>query len=460
MFSSINPADGQQIASYEPHGEAEVGRVLDEAVAAQAKWRAEPMEQRCAALTRVGAALREGRDKFAHLISTEMGKPLAEARAEIEKSAWCCNFYAENAQRFLADETVEASAADSRIVYDPLGVVLAIMPWNYPYWQFFRFFAPAIAAGNGVVLKHASNVSGCALAIEQLVHGAGVPSALSRSLLIESKRVAGLIADRRIAAVTLTGSTAVGQLVAAEAGRHIKKQVLELGGTDPFIVLADADIARAAEFAARSRFQNAGQSCIAAKRFIVEHSVADEFVERLTGHARALKLGDPLEDGTQMGPIAREDLRDELHAQVERSISEGAKLVLGGGPLAGPGAFYQPTILDHVTTDMAACREEIFGPVAPVIRVANVDDAIALANDTDYGLAAALWTSDIERANGLARRIEAGAVFINGMSASDVRLPFGGIKKSGYGRELGVYGIREFTNIKTVCVGAPPARSE
>lgn len=452
MFTSINPATGETFARYDSHTDAQVDAVLDGAVAAQALWRERPLGERAGFLLRVGAALKARKAEFARLITLEMGKPLADAEAEIEKSVWCCEFYAEHAPHFLADEPATTNAADSRVVFDPLGVVLAVMPWNYPFWQFFRFFAPAIAAGNGTILKHASNVSGCALAIDEALRDAGLPEGLSRSLLVESRRVAGLIADDRIAAVTLTGSTAVGQLVAAEAGRHIKKQVLELGGTDPFIVLADADVARAAEIGVKARFQNAGQSCIAAKRFIVEEAVADRFVAEFTARVRAIRLGDPLAEGTQMGPMARADLRDELHEQVRRSLAEGAELVLGGAPVEGPGAYYQPTVLDRVTTGMATCREEIFGPVAPIIRVADADEAIRLANDTEYGLGAALWTSDLDRASRLARRIEAGAVFVNSLVASDPRVPFGGIKKSGYGRELGAFGIREFTNIKTVCM--------
>jgi len=457
MFTSINPATGDEIARYESHSAEQVDAALTAAVAAQRKWRERDVGERAAFLPRVGEALRARKAEFARLITSEMGKPLAEAEAEIEKSIWCCDFYAEHAPAFLADEPAVTNAVDSRVVFDPLGVVLAVMPWNYPFWQFFRFFAPAIAAGNATILKHASNVSGCALAIEQALLDAGLPHGLSRSLLVESRRVAGLIGDDRIAAVTLTGSTQVGQIVAADAGRHIKKQVLELGGTDPFIVLADADVTRAAEIGAKARFQNAGQSCIAAKRFIVEDRIADRFVAEFTERVRAIRLGDPMQPGTQMGPMARTDLRDELHEQVRRSLAEGAELVLGGAPMEGPGAFYQPTILDHVNTGMAACREEIFGPVAPIIRVRDADEAITLANDTEYGLGAALWTGDLDRAAKLARRIEAGAVFVNSLVASDPRVPFGGIKKSGYGRELGSFGIREFTNIKTVCTSPASA---
>ncbi|MFC5066592.1 NAD-dependent succinate-semialdehyde dehydrogenase [Flaviflagellibacter deserti] len=453
MFVSINPANGLELARYETHSAAGVDQALDQAVAAQKEWRRQKLTVRSATLRRVASVLRLKKEDLARLITQEMGKPIVEAEGEIEKCAWTCEFYAEHAPRFLCDEIVPSNATESRVVFDPLGVVLAVMPWNYPFWQFFRFFAPAMAAGNGAVLKHASNVPGCALAIENVLKEAGVPTGLSRSLLVESSRVAALIADPRIAAVTLTGSTPVGAAVAAEAGKHLKKQVLELGGTDPFIVLADADIELAAQVGARARFQNVGQSCIAAKRFIVDESVADTFVAALTKQVAALKVGDPMDRSTQIGPIARADLRDGLHKQVEQSLSEGAAVLLGGKAIDGPGAFYAPTLLDHVKSDMTACREEIFGPVAPIVRVRDTDTAIAVANDTEYGLGAALWTRDIARAHVLSHEIEAGAVFINGMVASDARIPFGGIKKSGYGRELGEFGIREFTNIKTVWVG-------
>jgi len=457
MFLSINPVDGSEFARYAPTSPADVDAALDAAVAAQKAWRRQPMIVRAAALRRLAKLLRARKDTFAKLITMEMGKPIVEAEGEIEKSAWTCDFYAEHAARFLADEIVPSNATESRVVFDPLGVVLAVMPWNYPFWQYFRFLAPALAAGNGAILKHAANVPGCAMAIEEIMKESGLPTGLSRVLLIESSRVSDLIADDRIAAVTLTGSTAVGQIVAAQAGKHLKKQVLELGGTDPFIVLADADIALAAQVGVRARFQNVGQSCIAAKRFIVEEKVADAYIAAFNDHVRALKVGDPMDRATQIGPLARIDLRDGLHEQVERCIAEGARVAIGGDKLPGTGAYYAPTVLDGVLPEMTACREEIFGPVAQILRAPDAETAIAIANDSEYGLGAALWTSDIARAHALAHDIEAGAVFINGMVASDARIPFGGIKKSGYGRELGVYGIREFTNIKTVWVGPAQA---
>jgi succinate-semialdehyde dehydrogenase / glutarate-semialdehyde dehydrogenase len=458
-IDSINPATGKVIASFEEHGPDIIERALDEAVKAQRSWAQVPVAKRVELLTKAGAILRARKSEYAALITSEMGKPIIEAEAEIEKCAWNCDFYAGKAEEFLAPELVASNATESSVVFDPLGVVLAIMPWNYPFWQLFRFLAPAFAAGNGAILKHASNVPQCALAIEQVVREAGAPEGLFRALLIGPSRVEGLIADPRIAAVTLTGSTEVGSLVASQAGRQIKKQVLELGGSDAFIVLADANVEEAAAVATRARFLNVGQSCIAAKRFIVEESVADAFVTALCAHVSSLVIDDPMGRETSIGPMARANLRDDLHSQVERSIAAGAELRAGGKPVDGPGYFYEPTVLDRVTPAMAAFSEETFGPAASVIRVRDADEAIELANATEFGLGAALWTGDIDRARQLARRIEAGAVFVNGMVASDPRLPFGGIKKSGYGRELGVYGIREFTNIKSVWIGPAQDKS-
>lgn len=457
MIVSTNPATGDEIARYEEHGAPEIEFALDGAARAQAHWRLVPVNSRVELLRKMGVVLRSRRDALALLITSEMGKPILEARAEIEKCAWNCDFYAENAPAYLADESLPSAATESYAVFDPLGVVLAIMPWNYPFWQFFRFAAPALAAGNGIILKHANNVPGCALAIEGIMKEAGCPEGLFRTVLVQSDKVAGLIEDARIAAVTLTGSTEVGSIVAARCGKELKKQVLELGGSDPYIVLADADVRRAAEVAVKARFINVGQSCVNAKRFIVEKRVADEFVEHLSAGAQALKIGDPTSAEIQIGPLARADLCRTLHGQVERSLAQGASLRTGGSIVDRPGYFYAPTVLDHVTPDMAAFREETFGPVAAVIRVEGAEDAVRLANQTEFGLGAALWTADMAKGRKLARQIDAGAVFINGMVASDPRLPFGGIKKSGYGRELGVYGIREFVNIKTLWIG--PARA-
>ena len=455
MISSINPATGAVVAEFDEHTDAQVERMLHDAVTAQKRWARQPIEARAAVLTAVAGVLRARKAEYARLITTEMGKPLAEAEAEIEKCAWTCDHYAQHGPGYLADMPV-ASNAESYVVYDPLGVVLAVMPWNYPFWQFIRFAAPALVAGNGAILKHANNVPQCALALQQALVDAGVPAGLMSTVLIASSRVKALIEDPRIAAVTLTGSTAVGKQVAAQAGGVLKKQVLELGGSDPFIVLADADVAAAARTAVKARFGNCGQSCVSSKRFIVEDTVADAFVAAFVAHTRELVVGDPLDPRTTIGPMARPSLVADLDSQVQRSIAAGARLLVGGAARPGPGCYYEPTILDGVTPGMAAAIEETFGPAAAILRVRDADEAIALANATEFGLAAALWTGDLARARRLVREIEAGAVFVNGQVVSDARLPFGGIKQSGYGRELGAAGAREFTNTKTVWIG--PAR--
>jgi acyl-CoA reductase-like NAD-dependent aldehyde dehydrogenase len=453
MPQSVNPATGELIADYAFHTAAQVDTALTSAVAAQREWRRTPIAQRLPLLSALARELRADADGFARAITREMGKPIAEARAEVEKSAVTLDHYAASSERYLAPEVIGSNATESSVVFEPLGVVLAIMPWNYPFWQFFRFAAPAFAVGNGAILKHASNVPGCATLIAEVVQRAGAPAGLFSSLLLPSSEVAGLIADDRIAAVTLTGSSDVGAIVAAQAGAALKKQVLELGGSDPFIVLADADLDTASTMAVKSRFNTAGQSCVNAKRFLVDERVADRFVEKFVEKARALVLGDPEDEATAIGPVARGDLRDTLHDQVLRSVGAGAVLRLGGEPADRPGYYYPPTILDRVTPGMAAFTEETFGPVAAVTRVSGADEAVELANRSEYGLGAALWTADLDQARRLVPRIDAGAVFVNGMVASDARLPFGGIKRSGYGRELSGYGIREFANVKTVWFG-------
>lgn len=453
MIVSVNPATGAELARFEAHDSAAVESALAAAAKAQSQWRLVPVTARVDLLRRMAQALRADKARLAQLVSIEMGKPLAEAASEVEKCAWNCEFYAEQAPGFMADQTVVSNASESAVVFEPLGVILAIMPWNYPMWQFFRFAAPALAAGNGIILKHANNVPQCALAIEDVMKAAQCPEGLFKALLIEPDLVEGMINDRRIAAVTLTGSTQVGRIVASQAGKALKKQVLELGGSDPFIVLADADLEKAAEVAVRARFVNVGQSCVAAKRFLVVESVADRFVELFVARAQNLKVGDPLESGVTIGPMARANLRNELHGQVERTLAAGGTLKLGGQPLPGPGYFYPPTVIDNVTPAMPSFREETFGPVASIIRVRDEEEAIALANDTEFGLGAVIWSSNIARAKQLARRIDSGIVYINGMVGSDPRLPFGGIKNSGYGRELGDFGLKEFVNVKTVWVG-------
>lgn len=453
MPRSVNPATEATIATYDEHTQDQVETALAAAASAQRAWRATNIAERLPLLTAIARELRADRESFARLITSEMGKPVTEARAEIDKSAWTLEHYAEHAARYLAAQVVTSAATESSIVFEPLGVLLAVMPWNYPCWQFVRVLAPALAAGNGVLLKPAGNVSGCALRLAEILRRAGAPAGLCTSLLVGPDAVADLIADDRVAAVTLTGSTRVGAIVAAQAGAHLKKHVLELGGSDPFIVLADADLKAAATVAVRSRFNTTGQSCVNAKRFIVDERVADEFAELVVDAAAALVVGDPGEETTQIGPLARADLRDALHDQVLRTVGAGGILRLGGSPVDGPGFYYPPTIIDHVTPAMAAFTEETFGPVAAVTRVGGAAEAIELANRTDYGLAATLWTADLDEARRLVPLIDAGAVFVNGQVASDPRLPFGGIKKSGYGRELGGYGIREFVNVKTVWIG-------
>ena len=453
MIYSINPATEEQIQTFTAHSPAEVEQALAHVAAAQKQWAQRSVAERTPLLRQVAKLLRERKAEYGALITLEMGKPVNEAEGEIEKCAWNCEFYADKATEYLGDEVVPSSATLSKVVYDPLGVVLAVMPWNYPFWQVMRFAAPALAAGNGVVLKHANNVPQCALAIAQLLRDAGAPEGLFATLLVEASEVKGLIEDRRISAVTLTGSTPVGKLVASQAGAVLKKQVLELGGSDAFIVLADADIELAAKSAVKARFQNVGQSCISAKRFIVVDAVVDQFTERFCHYTAELKVGNPMQRDVTIGPLARANLRDDLHDQVQRSVAQGAKLLMGGKFVDGPGFFYEPTVLGDVTSDMAAGCEETFGPAAAIMRVKDTEAAIALANSLDYGLGAGLWTQNVEEGAKLARRIEAGAVFINGLVASDPRYPFGGIKQSGYGRELGVHGAREFTNIKTVWIG-------
>jgi succinate-semialdehyde dehydrogenase/glutarate-semialdehyde dehydrogenase len=458
-IQTINPATSEVIESFEPFSANQVDDALEQARQAFRQWRECSFAERGGHLRQVASALRARKAELARLMTTEMGKPITESEAEVEKCAWTCEHFAEYAEQFLQNESIATNATASYVQFVPLGVVLAVMPWNYPLWQVFRFAAPGLMAGNTVVLKHASNVSRSALEIERLFRDAGAPEGVFRTVLVPGSEVERLIADPRVAAVTLTGSTPAGQSVAAAAGRAIKKAVLELGGSDAFIVLGDADLAGAAAMATRARFQNSGQSCIAAKRFIVVEAVAEEFERTFVDEARKLKVGDPLDRATQVGPVARDDLREALADQVRRSVEMGAQVALGGESLPGKGCFYAPTILTRVTPDMPVFREETFGPAAAVIRARDAEDAIALANDSDFGLGGNLWTRDLEHARRLARRLESGAVFINGMTASDPRLPFGGVKSSGYGRELSVFGIREFVNVQTIWIG-PPTSSQ
>jgi succinate-semialdehyde dehydrogenase/glutarate-semialdehyde dehydrogenase len=449
---SISPATGEVLERFDETGAAELDRTLTAARDAFLEWRTEPFASRAQKMKAAARVLRERVATYARTMSLEMGKPIVQGEAEIEKCALTCDYYADHAEAFLAIQPRETDASRSYVRFDPLGPVLAVMPWNFPFWQVFRFAAPALMAGNVGILKHASNVPRCALQIEEVFRDAGFPRGVFSTVLIGSSAVASLIADRRIVAVTLTGSEGAGRNVAEHAGRELKKTVLELGGSDPFIVLADADLAAAVKSAADARLINSGQSCIAAKRFIVVDAVADAFIERFLRELSARTVGDPLDRTTQVGPQAREDLRDSLHEQVEESIKRGARRLLGGEIPAGKGAFYPPTLLTAVEQGMPAFDEETFGPVAAVIRAKDETDAVRLANDSTFGLGASLWTRDRERAERLAAAIEAGSVFVNGVVKSDPRLPFGGIKRSGYGRELSEYGIREFVSIKTVWI--------
>ena len=452
-IQSINPATGEVLKTFEPYSITQVEQALQEASKAFKRWRVTSFDERAVLFHRAASYLRDHKEELARLATLEMGKPIVEAEAEVEKCALNCDFYADNAERFLADQPIETNATSSYVEFQPLGVVLALMPWNYPFWQVFRFAAPALMAGNTAVLKHASNVSICALKIEHIFEESGFPQGIFRTVLVPGAETGSLIADRRIAAVTLTGSDVAGVAVASASGQVLKKNVLELGGSDAFIVLEDADLDGAAQMAVKARFQNTGQSCIAAKRFIVVESVAKAFEQKFVEAAKQLTLGDPLQRETQIGPMARGDLRDALDQQVSTSVTMGARVLLGGRPLEGRGYFYEPTIITQVTTEMPMFCEETFGPAAAVIYARDGEHAIELANESDYGLGGNLWTSDIERGRRLARDLESGGVFINGMTASDPRLPFGGIKRSGYGRELSSYGIREFVNIQTVWIG-------
>lgn len=453
MQTSINPATGEIIKQYKFHAPEQVAQAIANAHACYESWSRVPVSQRAATLPKVADALLAKKDAYARLISAEMGKPLAQGIAEIEKCASTARYFAENAPRFLADEPVASEYKKSYVAFRPLGIILGVMPWNFPFWQVLRFALPSIAAGNVALLKHASNVPGCALAIEEVFKEAGLPEHIFQSLLIPGNRVEEVIADPRVAAVTLTGSTPAGKSVAAAAGKYLKKTVLELGGSDPYLILADADIEHAVKTCAQARLFNAGQSCVSAKRLIVVPQVKEKFEQGLLEIFKAQKTGDPFDAATTVGPMSRADLRDELHGQVQRSIQAGARCLLGGEKPQGKGAFYPPTILADVKKGMAAYEEEFFGPVAIIIPARDEEDAIRVANDSPFGLGGAVFSKDIARAEKIAReRIESGTVVVNMMVRSDARLPFGGVKDSGYGRELSHFGLREFVNIKTVVV--------
>ena len=450
---SVNPATEKIFGSYALHSRKEIEAILAEVQQTFQSWRREDFSVRSGLMKNAAEYLRRNKKKFATLITLEMGKPIMESAGEVEKCAWNCDYYADHAESFLAAEPRSSSAAESYVQYMPLGVVLAIMPWNFPFWQVFRFAAPALMAGNTAILKHASNVPQCALAIEEVFRESGFPANAFRTLFVRGSDTAQLIEHPAVAAVTLTGSETAGAQTASCAGRSLKKTVLELGGSDPFIVFADADLDAAVNAGVKARFQNTGQSCIAAKRFIVVESVFREYEHRFVDAVRALKMGDPLEYSTQVGPLARPEFLEDLERQISQSVRQGAQIILGGKRCGQKGFFFEPTVLTNVLPEMPAGSEEVFGPVAAMIKATNTDDAINIANRTSFGLGSSLWTADMAAARDLACRIEAGQVFINGLVASDPRLPFGGIKRSGYGRELSELGIREFTNIQTVWIG-------
>lgn len=448
---SRNPATDEPIATYAFQTAEEVERLLVENNAAFRLWRATPMSERVVAYRRLSAILRERSDSLAGIITAEMGKTLAAARAEVEKCAATIDWIADNGPAILADEPVSVENDDRvHVSYLPVGSILAVMPWNFPLWQVIRASGPIMLSGNGFILKHAPNVMGSAYALQDAYEGAGFPAGLFANLITDNETVAQVIEDDRVAAVTLTGSMRAGSAVASIAGKALKKSLLELGGSDAFIVLADANIDLAVKAGIEARFQNAGQVCLAAKRFILEKPIAEEFTQKFIAAVSQLKIGDPLDPRNNVGPMARKDLRDELHQQVERTLSAGATLLLGGKKVEGSGNFYEPTVLGNVTPGMAAFDEETFGPVAAITIADNVEHAILLANTSDYGLGGNLWTSDLTRAQRIARRLETGGVFINGFSATNARIPVGGVKKSGYGRELSHFGLREFTNAQAV----------
>jgi succinate-semialdehyde dehydrogenase / glutarate-semialdehyde dehydrogenase len=461
-LTTVNPATGEVLATIEPHTTEQVEARVAKAHSAWQRWRATTFAERAFIMTKAAELLEKERGELGRLMSREMGKPIRAAMDETAKCASACRYYAKNAERHLSRRDVLTEDKESFVLYQPIGIVLAVMPWNFPFWQVFRFAAPALMAGNIGLLKHASNVPQCALAIEDVLRRAGVPEGVFQTLLIGSSAVAPLIADARVAAVTLTGSEGAGRDVGARAAREIKKSVLELGGSDAFIVMPSAPLDEAVATAVRARTVNNGQSCIAAKRFIVHETIYDEFARRFTKGMQSLRIGDPLDERTEIGPLATPKILEDLDDQVRRTIAAGARALTGGRRVERPGNFYEPTVLSNVPEDSPAAREELFGPVAPLLRVRDATDALRVANATSFGLGAAAWTSEAKERDRFIDELESGTVAINGMVASDPRLPFGGIKRSGYGRELSEEGIREFVNIKTVRIvpGAVSTRTE
>jgi succinate-semialdehyde dehydrogenase/glutarate-semialdehyde dehydrogenase len=453
-IATINPATGEEVKTFEPLGEEEIDRKLSLAAETFREYRKTSFEERSRMLLRAAEILEEEAEDLGRLMTREMGKTLAAATAEAQKCARGCRYYAENAQKMLADEEVELEGAKAFIRYQPLGPVLAVMPWNFPFWQVFRFAAPALMAGNVGLLKHASNVPQCALAIEDIIHRAGFPEGAFQTLLISSSQVQAVIDDPRVRAATLTGSEGAGRQVASEAGENIKKTVLELGGSDPFIVMPSAELDEAVNMAVTSRTLNNGQSCINAKRIIVHQEIADEFERRYVESMEALRVGDPMDEDTDMGPLATPEILHDVDSQVRKSVEAGARVLTGGEPMEGPGNFYPPTVITDIPKGSPAYEEEIFGPVASLFRAGDIDEAIAIANDTSFGLGSSSWTNDPDEQERFVNEIEAGMVYINRMTESTPEVPFGGVKNSGYGRELSVFGIREFVNAKTVWIDA------
>jgi succinate-semialdehyde dehydrogenase/glutarate-semialdehyde dehydrogenase len=451
-IATINPATGELLKSFEPLSDVEMEEKLRLSAETFCAYRRTSFDARSRMFLRLAGLLDAEKNRFSRLITTEMGKPLQAAVREIDKCVRGCRYYAEAAEGFLADEIVPTGAHTSYVRYEPLGPVLAVMPWNFPFWQIMRVAAPALIAGNVLLLKHASNVPQCALMVEEVFRRAGFPEGAFQTLLIGSEEVARVIADTRVVAVTLTGSEAAGSNVAASAGKHIKKSVLELGGSDPFIVMPSADMEEALKTAVRARTLNSGQSCIAAKRFIIAEEIYDEFERGFVAGLERLRVGDPFDEKTEIGPLATEQVLRDLEAQVQSLLAAGARLVLRGGRLSRPGFYYAPCVLTEIPKGAPAAREELFGPVAMLFRVRNIEEAIRIANDTSFGLAASAWTNLEAERTRFVEEIEAGSVFINGMAASDLRLPFGGVKHSGYGRELGAHGLREFVNVKTIWI--------
>jgi len=452
-MTAINPATAEEIKSYHKNTSQEIEQIILAAHKAFLNWKKTSFSERSAYLKKAGQVLRENTDEYARLMAEEMGKTINEGRAEANKCAWVCDYYSENTEKFLKPEVISTDASKSYVSYQPLGVVLAVMPWNFPFWQVFRFAAPALMAGNTCILKHSSNVPGCALAIEAVFKKASFPENIFRTLLIGSQAVNEVIENPLVQAITLTGSTPAGMAVASKAGSLLKKTVLELGGSDPYIILADADLEETVKTCVLSRLINAGQSCIAAKRFIVVESLREKFEDLFVQKMKTYRMGNPLDENTTVGPQARHDLRDELHTQVTESIKKGAKCLLGGEIPEGKGAFYPPTVLTNVKKGMPAYDEELFGPVAAIIAVKDESEAIQVANDSIFGLGSAIFTRDVKRGEKLAEQeIQSGCCFVNTFVRSDPRLPFGGIKQSGYGRELSHFGIREFVNIKTIYI--------